>query len=189
MALCPKCGEDVLDQARFCHRCGRELTPFTVEAPANDRELATSGSSDYAPIWRRFVAGIIDLAIINTVVLPGVLAFFWLVEIVTGWVGMEADDGRFLAGVAAVLLWLVADWLYHSMMNSSIRQGTYGKYVMGLKVTGLSGEPVGFGQATGRHFAKFLSTFAALVGFFIAFFTRKKQALHDMVAGTIVVRR
>ena len=187
--LCPNCGEDVIGQAKFCHHCGRPLDFVHHEPILHNNEPVISFTTDYAPIWRRWLASVIDVALIVTVVLPGVLAFFWLVEVVTGWVGMEADDGRFLAGMAAVLLWLVADLLYHAMMVSSQRQGTFGKYFMGLKVTGLSGEPVGFGQATGRHLAKFISTFPLLAGFFIAPFTRRKQGLHDMVAGTLVVRR
>lgn len=146
-------------------------------------------SSEYAPVWRRFLAGVIDISIVLLVVLPGVIAFFWIVEVVTGLLGMNPEGGRFLAGVAAVLLGVIGDWLYHARMQSSRRQATFGKQFMGLKVTGLGGEPISFGQATGRHFAKFLSTFALLGGFFVAAVTRKKQALHDMVAGTLVVRR
>ncbi len=144
---------------------------------------------EYAPIWRRFLAAMIDISIVLLVVLPGVIAFFWVVEVITGLVGMDRENSRQLAGIAAVLLGLVGDWLYHARMQSSSRQGTYGKQFMGLRVTGLGGEPISFGQATGRHFAKFLSTFALMVGFLVAAVTRKKQALHDMVAGTLVVRR
>ncbi len=187
--LCPNCGEEVLDQARFCHHCGHLLESVRHEHFLDHTSHSVDGPIQYAPVWRRGIASVIDVVTIVAVMLPGVIAFFWLVEVLTGWIGMEPDDGRFLAGMAAVLLWLVADWLYHAMMHSGPRQGTYGKYFMGLKVTGLSGEPVGFPQATGRHFAKFLSTFPLLIGFFIAPFTRRKQALHDMVAGTLVVRR
>jgi uncharacterized RDD family membrane protein YckC len=187
--VCPSCGEDVLGQAKFCHHCGKPLEPVHHEPILENRDLSHPEVSQYAPIWRRGVASVIDVVTIVTLVLPGVIAFFWLVEVVTVWIGMEPDDGRSLAGTAAVLLWLVADWLYHSMMHSSPRQGTYGKYFMGLKVTDLGGGPIGFGQATGRHFAKFLSTFPLMAGFFITPFTRRKQALHDMVAGTLVLRR
>jgi uncharacterized RDD family membrane protein YckC len=187
--LCPSCGEEVLGNAQYCHRCGQPLGLSPAVTPPLKDESTRSSILEYAPIWRRFVAAMIDGAIVVTVVLPGVLAFFWLVEIFTGWVGMEPDDSRFLAGIAAVLLWLVADWIYNAMMNSSQRQGTFGKYFMGLKVTGLAGEPVAFGQATGRYFAKFISTFPLFAGFCIAPFTRRRQALHDMVAGTLVIRR
>lgn len=162
---------------------------MTPVVSLDDPKPSHSATLEYAPVWRRFVAAVIDIATVITVVLPGVLAFFWLVEIVTGWVGMEPDDSRFLAGMAAVLLFLIADWLYNAFMNSSQRRATFGKSFLGLKVTGLSGEEIGFGQASGRYFAKYISTFPLLAGFFITPFTRRKQALHDMVAGTVVVRR
>ncbi len=192
-SVCTKCGEMVVDQARFCHACGRPVTEI-VKPAFTDRPAPAPISSFYvvpmyAPVWRRFLASVIDVAVLMMVVLPGVIALFWLVELVTGLFGMHADDGRELAGVAAVLLAIIGDWLYHAMMQSSTRQGTLGKQFMGLKITDLDGERIGFGQASGRHFAKFLSTFALFGGFIAAAFTRRKQALHDIVAGTVVVRR
>jgi uncharacterized RDD family membrane protein YckC len=149
----------------------------------------SANSGQYAPVWRRLVASVIDISAVLLVVMPGVVAFFWAVEVITNLLGMDREGGRFLAGIAAVLLGVIGNWLYHAKMQSSPRQATLGKYFMGLKVTGLDGERISFGQATGRHFAKFLSTFPVFAGFVIAAFTRKKQALHDMVAGTLVVRR
>ncbi len=194
-SVCPKCGETVVDQARFCHACGRPVAEVVRPVPVARPIPAPAPISSfyempvYAPVWRRAIASIIDVAVLMMVVLPGVIALFWLVEVVTGLAGMHADDGRELAGIAAVLLAVIGDWLYHAMMQSSTRQGTLGKQFMGLKVTDLDGERIGFGQASGRHFAKFLSTFALLGGFIAAAFTRRKQTLHDIVAATVVVRR
>jgi uncharacterized RDD family membrane protein YckC len=188
--LCPKCGEDVLEWAKFCHVCGEPLQGKRREPMVREESQAVPQiSGEYAPIWRRFLASVIDLSIVLLVVLPGVIAFFWLVEVTTNLLGMDREGGRFLAGIAAVLLGVIGNWLYHAKMQSSLRQATYGKLFMGLRVTGLSGERISFAQATGRHFAKFLSTFPLMMGFLIAPFTRRKQALHDMVAGTLVVRR
>ena len=72
-------------------------------------------------------------------------------------------------------------------MLSSSRQATIGKQWMRLKVTNSEGSRISFIQATGRHFAKFLSTFILLGGFVMAAFTIKRQALHDIAADTIVV--
>ena len=46
-----------------------------------------------------------------------------------------------------------------------------------------------FGRATGRHFAKYISALLLGIGFIIAAFTAKKQALHDLIAETLVLRR
>jgi uncharacterized RDD family membrane protein YckC len=63
-----------------------------------------------------------------------------------------------------------------------------GKKAMGLKVIGLSGERISFGRATGRHFAKMISQLILMIGFLMQPFTEQKQALHDMMAGTLVIR-
>ena len=187
--LCPSCGEEMVKKAYYCHHCGRPIQHLATVEPIRKSDPRASSGSDYAPIWRRFVAAAIDFATVVTFVLPGVLAFFWVAEIVTGWMGLEPDDSRFFAGVGGVLLFVTGDWLYNAYMNSSPRRATFGKYFMGLIVTGLDGEEIGFGQASGRYLAKYISTFPLLAGFFIAPFTRRKQALHDMVAGTVVKRR
>lgn len=186
---CPSCGKEMVSDAHYCHHCGRPVQRLAPVEPIRKPEPRPASGVSYAPVWRRFVAAAIDIATVITFVLPGVLAFFWLAEIVTGWIGMDPDDSRFFAGVGGVLLFLTADWLYNAYMNSSHRRATFGKYFMGLKVTGLDGEQIGFGQATGRYFAKYISTFPLFAGFFITPFTRRKQALHDMVAGTVVERR
>jgi uncharacterized RDD family membrane protein YckC len=189
VSQCPSCGKEMVSNAQYCHHCGQPVLRLAPVEPIRKPEPRPADGLSYAPVWRRFVSAMIDVAIVVTFVLPGVLAFFWLAEIVTGWVGMEPDDSRFFAGVGAVLLFLTADWLYNAYMNSSHRRATFGKQFMGLIVTGLYGEEVGFGQATGRYFAKYISTFPLFAGFFITPFTRRKQALHDMVAGTVVVKR
>jgi uncharacterized RDD family membrane protein YckC len=74
-------------------------------------------------------------------------------------------------------------------MESSARQATLGKMALKLAVTDLEGERIGFGRATGRYFAKFLSWLTLLVGFFMAGFTQRKQGLHDILAKTLVISR
>ena len=59
---------------------------------------------------------------------------------------------------------------------------------MSLRVTNLQGQRITFGQASGRYFGKIVSALMLLVGFFMAGFTERKQALHDIMAGTLVLR-
>ena len=81
-------------------------------------------------------------------------------------------------------------WLYFALMESSPHQGTLGKLALGLKVTDLNGDgPISFGRATGRHFSKILSVVILGIGFIMAGFTARKQALHDLIAGCLVLRR
>lgn len=60
---------------------------------------------------------------------------------------------------------------------------------MGIVVTDLNGNRLTFEKATGRYFAKYLSTMTLGFGYLMAVFTEKKQALHDLVAGTLVVNK
>ena len=74
-------------------------------------------------------------------------------------------------------------------MESSVNQGTIGKMALNLKVTDLNGERISFGRATGRFFAKYISSITLLIGYIMAAFTERKQALHDMIAGTYVIKK
>jgi uncharacterized RDD family membrane protein YckC len=80
-------------------------------------------------------------------------------------------------------------WLYEAFMLSSEWQATVGKRAMSIAVTGIDGGRISFGRATARHFAKWISRIILFFGFIMAAFTEKKQALHDMIAETLVVNR
>ncbi|MCX7570736.1 RDD family protein [Tumebacillus sp. DT12] len=126
-------------------------------------------STSYAGFWLRFGAVIIDWILMGLV--NGVLR------------GMTGDE--FLYSV----LTLLTGWLYYALMESSAHQATLGKKVIGIRVTDLDGNRIGFGRATGRHFGKIISAILLLIGYIMAAFTEKKQALHDILAGTLVVKR
>jgi len=84
------------------------------------------------------------------------------------------------------LIW-ICQWLYDALTTSSSWQGTVGKKMLRLKVTDEAGNRISFGRATGRFFGKLLSSMVSIVFIMIAF-TERKQGLHDMIAGTLVVR-
>jgi len=83
---------------------------------------------------------------------------------------------------------LVGGWLYFALMESSAWQATLGKRAVGIKVTDMEGGRISFGRATGRHFGKFVSALIFYIGFIMAGFTEKRQALHDIMAGCLVVK-
>lgn len=74
------------------------------------------------------------------------------------------------------------------MQESGPNQATLGKKALGLKVTGLNGERISFGQATGRFFGQFLSAIILLIGYFMMLWDDKNQTLHDKLAETLVIR-
>jgi uncharacterized RDD family membrane protein YckC len=129
----------------------------------------------YAGFWRRLAAYLIDSILIGIV---GGIAFAILA-------GIGGDGGA----VIGYLIWFVGSFVYYAAMESSSSQATVGKIALGIQVTDLEGNRVSFGRALGRNLAKILSAIILYIGFIIAAFTERKQALHDMIAGTLVVKR
>ena len=158
--FCPRCGRQNDDTARYCQGCGNPLQPVTTPSPAGT-------VTRYAGFWERFVALVIDAIIIS---------------VATGTV-FTATFG------AAVAVGFVGPWLYEAFMTSSEWQATVGKRAMSIVVADLKGSRMSFARATGRHFAKYISAFLLGIGFIMAAFTEKKQALHDMIAETLVIKR
>ncbi|WDF54567.1 RDD family protein [Mucilaginibacter sp. KACC 22063] len=78
--------------------------------------------------------------------------------------------------------------IYHIVMESGPKQGTYGKQLLNIKVTDLYGERITRAQAVSRNISKILCVITLGVGYLLSFFNKKQQCLHDMVAGTLVVK-
>lgn len=84
-------------------------------------------------------------------------------------------------------LFFAGGWIYEAGLESSSKQATLGKMALGLRVTDKYGRRITFARASGRYFSKLLSRIL-MIGYIMAGFTARKQALHDMIAGTLVVR-
>ncbi|MFM8738698.1 MAG: RDD family protein, partial [Cytophagales bacterium] len=98
--------------------------------------------------------------------------------------------GAIVAALGAVwVLAMVIQVLYFSFMESSKTQATLGKMVLGIIVTDTNGAPLNFSKALVRNLCRLLSNCTMLIGYVIAAFTAKKQALHDIIAGTLVVNK
>lgn len=137
-------------------------------------DLLPSDEPEYPPFLLRAIAFFFDILIVG-IPLNIFLSRF------DGWPGD--------VGPVPSLFSAVAIWLYFAVQESSWRQATIGKHVMGIKVTDMYGERLSFWRATGRHLGKILSSALFAIGYLMAGFTEKKQALHDIMAGTLVVRR
>ncbi len=158
--------------------------------------------ANYAGFWLRFAAYIIDQFVI------GVAGFIIAVPIILGIIafGLNLDgikhpreffahDGLLLVGgivgliMLAVMFSIVMKWLYYALMESSKYQGTIGKIAVSIKVVDMEGNPVTFGRASGRYFSRIITNMTFLIGYIIAGFTEKKQALHDLIASCLVVKK
>ena len=152
----------------------------------------------YAGFWRRFAAMLIDyliLGALHMIVIVPVLGMLGIGAVASGIdaEGMSEDDQAMLfmailigAAILYVVLAIIG-WLYYALMESSSRQATVGKIALGLRVTDLNGERITFLRATGRYFGKIISGMILYIGFIMAAFTEKRQALHDLMAECLVV--
>ena len=86
-----------------------------------------------------------------------------------------------------IVLIFVLPWLYFAFMESGAKQSTLGKRWLGMKVTNENGRRISFGLASGRYFAKNFLSGILLIGFLMALFTEKRQALHDKLAETLII--
>lgn len=134
----------------------------------------------YGTFWARFFAALLDGLIIGV---PASIISSLLFP-----VSDMGDYGTyFVRSGTGNLLQLVAGWLYSALMESGPGMATLGKKALGLKVTTLEGERISFGQATGRHFGKIISTIILCIGFLMMLWDDRRQTLHDKMAGTLVM--
>ncbi len=137
--------------------------------------------AQYAGFWIRLAAYIVDSIIVSFASITlGVLVGLLFTPV-------SADAGIIAGFITLFVVAIGGDWLYHSLLESSTKQATWGKQLFKLKVTNLQGGRIGFGRATARFWAKWLTTqiFAPLL--IIVGLTERKQGLHDMIAETYVI--
>jgi len=138
-----------------------------------DAPVRKSDNFTYAGFWIRFAAYFIDGIILTIAQYFLALVFF-------------SGADLFATNYTLSLVSLLVGVAYFSGMESSARQATIGKILLKLKVGDAQGGQITFGNALGRYFAKILSFLTLLIGFMMAGWDPKKQALHDKIAGTYV---
>ena len=209
--FCSKCGAATTADSAFCTSCGAPqaraaiAAPGAISVPANVGVAGFSagrGQFLFAGFWLRLVAYLIDGLIVSV----GIFGLFIPIAALTGAAahlnnlsniprsGGQLDPAVIAALISVVITFagvaLLITWLYHAYFESSSWQATPGKRVLSLYVTDLSGQPISFLHATGRYFSKIITGLIPLgLGYIMAGFTERRQALHDMIAGTLVLRR
>lgn len=197
--ICSRCGGSASPGNPFCRKCGYPIMGYNVRTSSSGEAslpptavLAAHDAGDYAGFGARVAASFIDFLILFLCFGVFVLV---LMKMDSG--SISTGRGRTLgvsaaaAHIASVLeFWSFAGfWLYFALMECSSWQAMLGKKAMGLYVTDLAGQRIGFLRASVRYFAKMISSFILFLGYLMAAFTEKKQALHDMLAGCLVQRR
>lgn len=212
---CSNCGRDNPPNVAYCQGCGSAMfsnqppppPPYggyqqpgyqQQQMPAYQQEIPY-GPSNYAGIGTRFLAALIDGIIIGIPIgiLSTVLSAMMATRVVTRTAGktydpgMAATDiGAFFAGFGFIMIIsIVLSWAYFAMMESSAWQATFGKKIMNIKVSDINGSRISLGKATIRVAVKALLSGWFAIGYIMAFFTQRKQALHDLIAGTLVLTK
>jgi len=133
----------------------------------------------YAGFFKRFAAFIIDLFILFL----ANVGFGKYVSVS----GNSADTLSYSSGYSISLTGILLVWLYFSVMESSKKQGTIGKILLGIKVVDLEGDKISFVRAVLRHLSKSLSIITIGIGFIMIGFTKEKQGLHDITSKCLVI--
>lgn len=190
---CGKCGATIAEGAERCSACGEPVTSSgdPASSPTSGSARSAQLRVAYAGFWLRALACIVDLTILSLAMAP---ATFKLLATNVGAQASPRDILAFYMGgtqqaTAIMLLVQLVLWLYYASMESSRWQATLGKRLFGLYVTDLGGKQITFARASGRHFGKLVSQFVLFLGYVMAGFTARKQALHDMLAGCLVLRK
>jgi len=165
-------------------------------APAASDVLVTSaglqaggGPIVYAEFLPRVGAALLDalfLGLMNCIPAAGM----GVAAVVLAGRDQDAQQGFMaIANLCSNLLGFAIGVTYYVVLETSSKQGTWGKQIVGIKVTDLQGNRITAGRAIGRYFAKILSGCTLGIGFLMPLFTEKKQTLHDMIAGCLALKK
>ena len=122
---------------------------------------------EYASFFKRFIAFIIDAILLG-----------FIEEIVATLTGSRSA-GLIVEAISAVV--------YYGALEGAVGNASVGKQLLGLRVCDLDGNDIDLTKAAIRGAGHVLSGFLFFIGFIMALFTSRKQALHDILAGTLVV--
>jgi uncharacterized RDD family membrane protein YckC len=187
-SYCPHCGFSV-SVAQIGPVYVPQSAPLPQTIPAAPPVTVALARPVYAGFWLRAVAFMIDSIILST--LFGLISTAYPSEL------MIFPDATTTPSILAIprltlpgfLLLFLIMWIYYGFFEASSWQATPGKRLLRLYVTDLSGKQITFWRASLRYFGRKISELTFLVGYLLAGFTEKKQALHDIISSCLVLRR
>jgi uncharacterized RDD family membrane protein YckC len=185
---CPNCGQgfhgnsspssfDLMNQKSTT---GSQNSGSTINSASNSQAQSTiSMTNIYASFLSRFLAMIVDgcIVIVPLVILGGLMGVW----------GMLWNDDESLTAIKIQLVTLIFSFIYEAIFLSSSWMATPGKRLLGIKVTDIGGQQISFWRGMGRSASKLVSSIF-LIGYIMAAFTKNKQALHDLMASTLVIK-
>jgi len=197
---CEKCDAEIPEGTSVCPQCQTPLSvaqigPVYVPVGAQAAEVIPAlpqipllpPRPAFAGFWLRAVACVIDTIFIVAIFLLGTSFFPETFDKLLPSAPVSLLDMPQPPPIVIALL-IALGCLYYTAFEASPWQATPGKRILRLYVTDLKGQRLGFGRALLRNLARQLSGFF-FIGYIIAGFTERKQALHDILAGCLVLRR
>lgn len=177
---CTQCGYNNPLSVQYCKNCEIDLRQNSAGSNGSNHAAVLV----YAGFWTRFLASFLDLLLIGGGVILMLIAIAGLM-IVSGRDNIVHNNlavSIFCFAIAGL------SFAYFILMESGEQCATFGKRWMNIKILDTSGSRLNTSRALGRLIVRFVTQLSLLVGFLIQPFTPRKQALHDLLAGTIVVR-
>jgi uncharacterized RDD family membrane protein YckC len=153
---------------------------------SEDCGVSVEAAADYAGFWLRAVAFLIDYV---ALLIPSSAIFFGFLFFISLSIERESLGSALLLLLGWAVFDVLARCFYFVLLEASPLQATIGKKAIGLRVCDMQGHRITLGRSLGRNLAKCLSILSVGIGFVMCGFTDKKQALHDMIASCLVVRR
>ena len=162
---------------------GGTYSPYTAPAATGGYGAAVVGGGEvvYAGFWKRYAAYFLDSCVVGIINLP--------VSVVFNLIGASSGNESLALAMSmvAMLGGFVIGIGYYAGFHASRGGATLGKMAVGIKVVRSDGERITFMRGVGRYFGFILSSLTLMIGFIMAAFTQRKQALHDMLCDTLVV--
>lgn len=189
---CASCGSPALPDGEFCLFCGDVLTEsgshLAVRLKGSTTIVPITEGREYAGFWRRVWAGLIDLSLEMFVAVLVAFLIDTVFNLLGSFVGIGRESAAYVTGFTFIILLAVGGWLYAALSESSRYRATLGKRILRLQVVNAEGGKLTFAQASARHVMKFISLFTLGIGFLMAGFTKRRQALHDLPTDCFVIR-
>ena len=162
----------VMDDYKEAHEVPELCELLGISAQVRDPQY-------FASLDVRLLAIIIDYFL--------VLAFYCVVAIIAV-LFIDEKESRIEVALAGLAIIPVSKMIYSIIMEASPRQATYGKLLMGLKVSDEAGLPINPSRSITRNLSKLICVLTLGLGYASGFFDKRQQCLHDKIAGTLVIK-
>lgn len=117
-----------------------------------------------------------------------IITFLVIVDLVL-FIFVDGKQQMIMVSLVLLVLSIPIKFIYGSIAESSINQASVGKKIMDIKVGDMMGNRLTIGQSLLRNIFKVVSNATLGFGYLYLFMNKKQQCLHDVIAGTTVIKK